>query len=107
MNKIDELVKELFWSYDPTQKERLNVNTKIQHSDAHSYLFLFGNLIAKNDLKNKILYIDFKGYTTKTTKNRLNAVLSEINQHIKYFKGVPLLNDRNFIPTNEWYKIYY
>ena len=107
MNKIHELVKQKFWSYDPKQKERLSINTRIQHSNDYSNLFLFENLIAKNDLKNKILYIDFKGYITKTTKNRLNAVLLEINQYIRYYKGMPLLNDRNFIPTNETYKIHY
>lgn len=107
MNKIDELVKEKFWNYDPMQTQKLNVNTKIQHYNAHSNLYLFENLIATNDLQNNILIIDFNGYVTKTTKNRLNAVLSEINQHIRYFKGIPLLNDRNFIPTNGIYKIKY
>lgn len=107
MNKIDELVKKRFWNYDPKQKERLNNNTKISHINQYSYLFLFENLIATNDIKNNILYINFNGYITKTTKNRLNAVLSEINYYINYFKKMPLLNNHNFIPTNEIYKIQY
>ena len=107
MNKINELVKQKFWNYDPRQKEKLNINTKVHHNDQHSYLFLFENLIATNDIQNKVLHINFKGYTTKITKNRLNAVLSEINQYIRYYKGMPLLNDCNFIPTNEICKIHY
>jgi hypothetical protein len=107
MRKIDELVKQKFWNYDPTEKERLSVNTRIQHNDDYSYLFLFENLITKHDLKSKILYIDFKGYTTKITKNRLNAVLSKINQGINYFKGIPLLNNAIYLPTDRFHKIKY
>lgn len=107
MRKIDELVKQQFWNYDPKQKERLSRNTRIQHYNSHSNLLLFQSLIATNDIQNKILNISFDGYTTKTTKNRLNAILSEINQYIRFYKGMPLLNDSNFIPTNKWYKIHY
>lgn len=107
MNKIDELVKQKFWNYDPKQKERLSVNTKVQHYNNYTNLYLFENLIATNDINNNILYINFNGYITKITKNRLNAILSEINYHINYFKKMPLLNHKNFIPCNELYKIQY
>ena len=107
MNKIDELVKEHFWNYDPKQKERLSPNTKVYHRENISYLFLFDNLIAKNDIKNKTLYIDFKGYTTKTTKNRLNSILSKINSQISYHRGLPLLDNHIYLPTDKFYQINY
>jgi hypothetical protein len=107
MNKINGLVKECFWNYDPKQKERLSPNTKIWHNQDHSYLFLFENLIATNDIKNKILHIDFKGYVTKTTKNRLNSILSKINYQISYHKGLPLLDNHTYLPTDRFYQIRY
>jgi hypothetical protein len=107
MNKIDELVKQCFWNYDRKQKERLSVNTRVWHNYDHSYLFLFKNLIATNDIKNKILHIDFKGFTTKTTKNRLNAILSQINYRINYHKGLPLLDNHTYLLVNKFYEINY
>ena len=65
-------------------------NTQVTISDNRevSYLYLFGNLIAKHNFINNSVYIRDCGYTTVTTKDRLNAVIyylyNSLGVHIPY-----------------------
>lgn len=48
-------------------------NTRVETVNNESFMFLFGNLIARIDC-NDDLYITDAGWATDTTKERLNAL---------------------------------
>ena len=56
-------------------KDWSNANTRVENHDGVSYVYLHNNLIAEVDDCSLKLYDG--GYQSKTTKSRLNALLSE------------------------------
>lgn len=74
-------------------------------------MFLFGNHIAKR-VRYGVVAINFCGYPTRTTADRLNALVNKLtNGRIKVCisKGVPELRYRDglkiSIPCKEWVNI--
>ena len=80
-------------------------NTQVTISDNRevSYLYLFGNLIAKHNFINGSVSITDCGYPTVTTKDRLNAVIyylyNSLGVHIPY-RGIYQKNYNWYIRTN-------
>jgi len=50
-------------------------NTKVSVNNNYAFMYLFGNWIARKNLKNGNININNCGYTTTTTKDRLNAII--------------------------------
>ena len=51
-------------------------NTKVSVHNGYAFMYLFGNWIARKNLKNGNININNCGYATVTTKDRLNAIIS-------------------------------
>ena len=83
-------------------------NTVVKVNDGETALSLHGNVIAirtKNGIE-----INNKGYTTNTTKERLNGILAYLNKgHIRQIKYQWYLispdGKKSKFPDNEWVKI--
>ena len=93
MRKISELARNAFYNGNDFRKD----NTRVEHnfSDNFSYLYLHGNCIAKRDNINNKLYVNHCGYTTNTTKERLNGLYGvSIYQrnYVWYLNGVEMLS---------------
>ena len=80
MRKIEQqmnraIVNKVDWMVDS-----LHSNTKVEYNSSTdcSTIVLFRTAIAVYDHKNQALKLNTGGYTTNTTKSRLNAILSEI-----------------------------
>ena len=63
-------------------------NTQVNYNDLTncSQIRLHGHLIATYDHSTQALKIDSCGYTTVTTKSRLNAILEEVKYGCKVFQ---------------------
>lgn len=68
MRKIDLLTKEAFWGY----KNFKQGNTEVVDGN----VYLHGNKIVSND---GAIFVSFCGWSTQTTKNRINAIISGCN----------------------------
>ena len=68
VNKVDWMV------------DSLHSNTKVEYNSSTdcSTIVLFRTAIAVYDHKNQALKLNSGGYTTNTTKSRLNAILQEL-----------------------------
>ena len=56
--------------------ERDNTKVEISDNNKYAYMYLFGNWIARKNLENGNININNCGYSTVTTKDRLNAIIS-------------------------------
>ena len=76
VNKVDWMV------------DSLHSNTKVEYNSSTdcSTIVLFRTAIAVYDHKNQALKLNSGGYTTNTTKSRLNAILDEIDYGCKVFQ---------------------
>ena len=74
-------------------------NTKVEISDnnKYAYMYLFGNWIARKNLENGNININNCGYTTTTTKDRLNAIIYKTRTAHDW--------DRIFQKDFDWYII--
>ncbi len=54
-------------------------NTRVKVTEAYTELYLFNNLIAQKDRSTYEVKISSCGYTTTTTRERLNGLLSRYN----------------------------
>jgi len=63
-------------------------NTSVSYNENTdcSSVYLHGHQIATLDHKNQALKLSSCGYTTNTTKSRLNAILDEIDYGCKVFQ---------------------
>jgi hypothetical protein len=83
-------------------------NTKVEVAGDVILVFLFNNLIAK--ITDKTVEINNQGYTSSTTKSRLNSILRKFcearNIYQKdfswYISGEPILNNISEYPGNVW-----
>ena len=55
--------------------ERDNTKVTISFNDKFAHMYLFGNWIARKNLENGNININNCGYSTVTTKDRLNAII--------------------------------
>ena len=55
---------------------RDNTKVEISPNNKYAYMYLFGNWIARKNLENGNININNCGYTTTTTKDRLNAIIN-------------------------------
>ena len=96
MRKISELARNAFYNSNDFRKN----NTRVEHNfiDNFSYLYLHSNCIAKRDNTNNKLYVNHCGYTTNTTKERLNSLngvsICQRN-YIWYLGGMKMLSGFN------------
>jgi hypothetical protein len=73
MRKIEESINDAL-----RQKETKSFgNTSVNYSDDFSTVFLHGNPIVKISWENMTAKLSNCGWESKTTKSRLNAILSE------------------------------
>lgn len=80
-------------------------NTVVNISNGLITMSLFGNIIAKRQINNRSpLHLNDCGYTTVTTKDRLNTVLNMYNApvFIKQDKGVWFMVDTESREKYEW-----
>ena len=66
--------------------KRDNTKVEISPNNKYAYMYLFGNWIARKNLRNGNININNCGYTTTTTKDRLNAIIyySDYNHNFKH-----------------------
>ena len=98
MRKITEMASRSFEAGENFKQS----NTEVIVDNTGKYMYLFGNLIARqyNGSQNS-LEINLCGYNTNTTRERLNGLWG-VNLRTK--QGQLYLNDKE-INSNEWYKI--
>ena len=72
MRKISREASEAFWN----EKDYTKSNTRVLVFDTHVDFYLHGNMIATRSRLFDHLYINHCGWTTPTTKERLNAILN-------------------------------
>ena len=83
-------------------------NTKVEVAGDVIDVFLFGHHIA--EITDQTVRINNRGYTTSTTKSRLNCILRKFcearNIYQKdfswYISGEPILNNSSEYPSNVW-----
>tara|TARA_R100000544_G_scaffold27206_1_gene14106 strand:+ start:220 stop:837 length:618 start_codon:yes stop_codon:yes gene_type:complete len=65
---------------------RDNTSVEISPNNKYVYMYLFGNWIARKNLENGNININNCGYSTVTTKDRLNAIIyySDYNHNFKH-----------------------
>lgn len=73
-------------------------NTYVLAGDTYAEMYLFGNNIARYDAKSDTLEVNFRGWFTNTTKDRLNAVLWEYNKTRPFWAGCDY-------PHNGWIEV--
>ena len=75
-------------------------NTSVEHrsfnGEMHTYVYLFGNMIA--DITKKELFVSHCGWANNTTKSRLNVIIGEL---INYQYGITQKNWTWFIITKD------
>ena len=81
-------------------------NTEVKVFDSEISLRLFGNEIAfKNTSEPSKIYINFKGYKTRTTVDRLEALtglkFSIAKEDLCYFRN----DERVYINSDLWYEV--
>lgn len=64
--------------------KRDNTKVEISPNNKYAYMYLFGNWIARKNLENGNININNCGYTTTTTKDRLNAIIHYSSKGHKY-----------------------
>ena len=89
MRNITELATRAFFNGD---------NFKLSNTEVHAdctgvYLYLFNNLIAKR--VGERVSITLAGYSTLTTRERLNGILGKYNKRITTKKGIVYMQDEN------------
>ena len=75
-------------------------NTQVKIEGNNKYMYLWGNLIARQ-LENKPLEINLCGYNTVTTRERLNGLWGV---NLKSKQGTVYLNNEP-ISSDKWYSI--
>lgn len=92
MRKITSDAYRAFMSGYPFKKS----NTEVKQPELGAELYLFGNLIAKEE--NDLLYICDGGYiASTTTRERLNMFP---NVHVRKVKDKLILNEKYIIDSN-------
>ena len=76
-------------------------NSEVRTDFTSTRLYLFDNLIAKKDKVTGKIYITMCGYSTVTTRERLNGLP---NVSLCQKNGIQYLNGKP-IDTHEWYEI--
>ena len=79
-------------------------NTRVQVENGITSLHLYESCIAVKDSSGNV-FISNRGYTTVTTKERLNAILSHFNNGIYQRKGVWYFNDGTVFADNVMHQI--
>ena len=78
-------------------------NTKVVVDKFYVRLYLFGYEIAQKNIASGLLFINFKGYKTQTTVDRLEAltglVFSRAKGDLCYFRN----GEKEYIDSNFWY----
>ena len=101
MRKVTEQTVRAFFN---GEKKSIG-NTVVTVVDGETALSLHGNIIALRDSKG-VVQINNKGYTTNTTKERLNGILSYLNNdYIKQIKGEWFIvsdGEKTEFPYAEW-----
>jgi hypothetical protein len=83
-------------------------NTKVEVAGDVMDVFLFGHHIA--EITDQTVRINNQGYTTSTTKSRLNSILRKFcegrilyqKDFVWYISGEPILNNSCEYPSNIW-----
>lgn len=73
-------------------------NTHVERRNGESYMYLFGNMIAKTENGNVL--INHCGYKTSTTRERLSAFYSKIRK-----SGNELIVNEKFVWEEGWLNI--
>ena len=98
MRKISELARNAFYNNEHFKKDNTEVIIEVYPDYKTTKLYLHGKCIAKRDNINNKLYVNHCGYTTNTTKERLNSLYGvSIYQknYVWYLNGVEMLSDWN------------
>ena len=104
MKKVTEQTVQAFF----TGRNKTVGNTTVSVVDGETTLSLHGNIIALKSADG-VVKINNKGYTTQTTKERLNGILSHLNNsYIQQKKGKWYLVEDGKLtefPYDEWVTI--
>ena len=95
MRKVTEQIIRAFES----NKNITVSNSQVKADTKGTYMYLFGNLIAKKE--NNKLFITMAGYNTVTTRERLNGIKGVSLCQRNY---TPYLNGKE-ISSYEWYEV--
>ena len=107
---LQAIVDDKDWSKDNT---RVEYNGDCTDCDqAFFNVYLHGHKIAVYYPKDSTLYINNCGYTTRTTKSRLNVLIDfvcgGVNNGIRQHKWLWILKKNgieSFFPSNEWVSV--
>lgn len=97
MRKITKEAVNAFFSGVYYKKD----NTEVKHNEGMSFFYLHGNCIAT--LKKDELYLSHCGWSSNTTKERMNGILSNLNikpiyqKNWNWYYGGGILFDGNAI----------
>lgn len=105
MRKITELATKAFHAGDYFKKD--NTEVIIDNNNNERRLYLHGHCIAKKILGDG-LYLNHCGWTTNTTKERLNGILAPYRSawiYQKDFNWYIVKNEKEIPFTDGWNKI--